>query len=159
MMSLQSADYSKFDPERTMLRTSASAPDLSAARRKPSAMTPDAKSPARRSSVLRASTPQSQQSMTTGQVMRMAGIDTCVERQPDYLLKALKTALDLPKHPLHRNLDCFPVLARLVKGKTFISSSLVTHADVIKLGNIADSFKDNIANRVRPKKETNQRFR
>merc|ERR1740117_1113851 len=59
MMSLQSADYSKFDVDRTMLGTSASAPDLSAARRKSTTLSQDANSPARRTSfTMRAGTPQ-----------------------------------------------------------------------------------------------------
>merc|ERR1719253_2316017 len=97
MFSLQSADYDKFDQRRNMtgaqLRKSSSCPDLS----------------------MKKSAPQLT-NMSPIQQLRLAGIDTVQERQPDHLLKEFLKILSNPKHPWTRRLDCFPVLARIPKG-------------------------------------------
>jgi hypothetical protein len=125
MTSLQSADYSKHDktlPVAAMRRAS-SAPELLGASQT---------SPVKKSMMSLSS----------------AGIETRQEFSPDNLLKVLLKALEKDsKHPVHRHLDVFPVLARLVPKSANINSTLVTHPDTMTLGKMAESFKSAISNR------------
>lgn len=147
---MDSPNLSKFDQSsissaNTSFRKSVSAPDLTSLGRQRNSVT----------------TPQ----MTAGQALRLAGIETRQEKQPDTLLKALIRALGDRKHPMHRHLDVFPVLGRIPKARkvdgrkeeryeaTHLSTMLVTHPNTVELANMAESFKETITNRVRPKKK------
>jgi hypothetical protein len=137
VMSLESVDYDQFDRTRPLGARSMSAPDLTI------------QSPGPLS-------PQDRSISTTATRFRSASIETMQETQPDHLLKELIKALSDKNHPLQRHFDVFPVLARIPKGKTALSQMLVSHENTLKLNTVADSFKEAITNRYRPKKKSHK---
>jgi hypothetical protein len=129
MLSLTSAEaIEKMSLDKTSLRKTASAPDFSTT----------------------SSTIAMQQS---SQSFRPSSSESLQNKQPDNLVKIFQKRLDHPKHPLQKRLDCFPVLARIPKGKTVIGSTLVAQQEQLKLEGVAGAFKENIKNLVRPKRK------